>query len=180
MTATRVAWLVVGCGFVAAWMTAATTTRQGETPPPTVATARPALVPSPVALNLASEVSRLRGRLGSAPVPRGDGRNPFALGTASPVATPTPDPIGTPALESTPLAVLTPTRLDVTLVGIAEDDPGADGGAVRTAILSVAGTVVLAMEGDALEGGHVVTRIGKTVVDLREAGTGRLQQLFQP
>ena len=178
MTATRVAWLLVGCGFVAAWMTAATTTRQNETSNPTVAVARRELAPSPVAANLASEVSRLRGRLRSAPVPRAPGRNPFTLRTP-PVPTGASEPVATPTLESTPLVVLAPTRVAVTLVGIAEDDTaGPD--PVRTAILSLAGKVMLAVEGDTLEGGYVVTRVGRTVVDLRESGTGHLQQLFLP
>ena len=179
MTATRVAWLVVGSGFIAAWLTAATTTRQVETIEPTVAAAPQQLAPSPMALDLAAEVARLRGRLGAAPLPRIDGRNPFELGTA--LAPPVTRTIGPPrAADPAPPIDLTPAPLAVRLIGIAEDDTGTEQDVVRTAILSLDGQVVLAVEGETVGGGYVVERVGMTVVDLRESASGKPQQLFLP
>jgi hypothetical protein len=166
MNPKRIAWLVAGAGAVAVWLAGAATT--GVRPPQTI------VVPKPGAIDLqgealAAEITRLHERLRptAAPVQSRDlfryasraVERPAALPLAAPQTPPMIDPMPTPALK---------------LVGIAED-AGPDGPA-RTAIVSTAGALVFAREGEAVSQ-YRVTKIAADVVELTNVDDNTILRL---
>ena len=181
MSPFRIAAIAGASAFVAAWLTAATATRQIELDPvPDGAAARPwptvVTRTSPVALDLAAEVARLRERLGQAPAPRESVRDPFSLAppAAPPVAVSRVAETPTAAAPATPMAA----TLGLSLVGIAVSQSAS--GADRTAILTAAsGDVLLVGVGDTVEARYTVESISATSVALRD-GQGVVRHLALP
>jgi hypothetical protein len=155
MNPKRIAWLVAGGGAVAVWLAGAATI--AVRPPQTI------IAPKPAAIDrqgeaLAAEITRLHERLRptATPVQSRDlfryasraVERPGALPVAAPPPAPIVEPMSTPALK---------------LVGIAED-AGPDGPS-RTAIVSTAGALVFAREGEAVSQ-YRVTKIAADAVEL--------------
>jgi hypothetical protein len=166
MNTKRVAWLVVGAGAVAVWLAGAATT--GVRPPQVV------VAPKPAALDLqgealAAEITRLHERLrpSAAPVQARDLFRYANRAAAKPTA---PAPAAAPAM---PLVDIAP-KPSLKLVGIAED-AGPDGPA-RTAIVSDAGTLVFAKEGEAVSH-YRVTRIAADVVEFTNVDDNTILRL---
>lgn len=166
MTPTRVALIAGGSALVAAWLTAATTTRQVEVLGETLSAPAESRVQNPAALGLVAEVKRLQMRHRVAPVPRSGERNPFEIHILD-------GPVGlSPSVpESLP-------TLTVSLAGVAENST--PDGLVRTAILSVLGEVVLAAPEAVIAGRFVVEWIGPSEVGLRDLETGEIRTLELP
>jgi hypothetical protein len=157
MNTKRIAWLVVGAGAVAVWLAGAATT--GVRPPQVI------VMPKPGAIDLqgealAAEVTRLHERLRptAAPVQTRDLFRYADRAAAKPrEAAPV---VAAPSLPAA-LAAFAP-KPALKLVGIAED-AGPDG-PVRTAIISNAGALVFAKEGETVSRFRV-TRIAADVVE---------------
>jgi hypothetical protein len=153
MNPKRIAWLVAGGGAVAVWLAGAATI--AVRPPQTIVAPKPAAIDRQGEA-LAAEITRLHERLRPTATPV-QSRDLFRYASraverpATPaVAAPSPiaEPMATPALK---------------LVGIAED-AGADGPS-RTAIVSTAGALVFAREGEAVSQ-YRVTKIAADGVEL--------------
>lgn len=172
MSPTRITLLGVASALVASWLTAATMTHQVETISRRVVLPHQMLAPSDDAVGLATEVQRLRSRLDNAPAPWQADRNPFELD----VEEVEPHPAGEPRSESRPPKAS--TFLEVSLVGIAEESTL--NGPVRTAIVSVAGEVILVGEGGAVGTRFIVDRIGSVDLQLRDLEDGTFRTLVLP
>ena len=175
MSPLRIATLVGAGALVAAWLTAATTTRQVERGglPPQPQPIRSAEKSSPLALDLAAEVDRLRQRLDEAPVPRENVRSPFKFGMTPPSV-----PTAQAAVSTPPPAVSASSKLAVTLVGIAENRTAE--GPDRIAILSSMGEVVLVRTGDLVGGRLIVDEVLPDAVDLSDPKTSTVYRLRLP
>jgi hypothetical protein len=162
MTPQRAAVWAAGSTLLAAWLAAAAA--PSFAPQSSSEPAARSPEPDPQVRVLTVETERLRKR-SSAEAPREPiERNPFEFGTrtANRSAPPTIEPLV--GAMSTKAPRLAPP---LQLIGMAEDAPDAvDPG--RTAIVSVAGTLVLAKTGDTIAGRYRVVRIGAEVVELIE------------
>jgi hypothetical protein len=162
MTARRAAIFVIVLGALAAWIAAAATSGVRDIKP-VAPFSPPAIDTSGTALE--AEIARLHDRLRPTASPR-LARDLFQFVAVRPLVTtqavPTEAaPISIPALPP-------PPRL--TLIGVAQD--GAEGGAVRTAIISTGGQLFLVKEGDELTSAgarYRVTKISDAAADLSAA-----------
>ncbi len=162
MTAKRAAIFVIVLGALAAWIAAAATSGVRDIKP-VAPFSPPAIDTSGAALE--ADIARLHDRLRPTASPR-LGRDLFQFAAARPhittqAAPAEPQPISIPALAP-------PPRL--TLIGVAQD--GAEGGTVRTAIISTPGQLFLVKEGDEVTSAGVryrVTKISDDAADLSAA-----------
>ena len=166
MPPTRVALIAGGSALVAAWLTAATNTRQVELIAEKPSGPVQATFQNPAALELSAEMERLQMRHRIPPVPRSVERNPFEILS-----------LGDPLVQSPVVPKSLPT-LTILLVGVAEDlTPD---GIIRTAILSVHGEAMLAAPEAIIADRFVVEWIGPSEVGLRNLKTGGMRTLELP
>jgi len=163
MTARRAAIFVIVLGALAAWIAAAATSGVRDIKP-VAPFSPPAIDTSGTALE--AEIARLHDRLRPTASPR-LARDLFQFAAVRPAVTTHAAPTE-PAPIAIPAPLPPPPRL--TLIGVAQD--GAEGGAVRTAIISTAGQLFLLKEGDEVTSATVryrVTRISEDAADLSAA-----------
>ena len=161
MTAKRAAIFVIVLGALAAWIAAAATSGVRDIKP-VAPFSPPAIDTSGTALE--AEIARLRDRLRPTASPR-LGRDLFQFAARpriAPEAAPVvPPPISSPAPAPLPA---------FTLIGVAQD--AAEGGTVRTAIISTPGQLFLVKEGDDVTSAgarYRVTKIFEDAADLSAA-----------
>ena len=162
MSLKRTATLLVVGAALAAWLYAAA--KSGvDSAPPLAAGKTPPIDQRGAAL--ASEIARLHDQLRPGATPRQPSRNLFTYG-ARPVrqASPPPAPIQMPALTEAPPA--RPAAPVLKLTGIAEDNTPE--GWVRTAIISMAGQLYFAKEGEKVTDRFQVVKISSDVVELTD------------
>jgi hypothetical protein len=171
MNLKRTATIVVVGAALAAWLAAAATSGSRET-------IAPILVKSPPidarGETLANEIARLHEHLRPAAVPRQPGRNLFSFAARQLRPAPAPPPASRPALTEAPAAAR-PAAPMMKLSGIAEDAT-ADG-VVRTAIISAAGQLFLAKEGQNVTPRFRVSKISADVVELSDLLDGTALRL---
>ena len=172
MQVKRIAQFVVIGGAVAVWLAAAATSGDRARRPAESNGATPA---DPRAAALAAEIAKLHERPKAVASPRQPARNPFVfVSTARRTEAPHPGPIrDTPTPESSTPTVAPPLALK--LAGIGEDVTPA--GTTRTAIISGAGDLVLAKEGDTVAERYRVVRISSEVVELADVIDGSTRRL---
>jgi hypothetical protein len=173
MTPRRAALWIGGSTMLAAWLAAA---------------AAPSLVPDSVpqapgprmsapdraALELAVDADRLRERLNVVSSPRPATRNPFVFVSRAPGEA---ADRASGASTAAPVAPAAGPR--VSLLGIAEDGPAS--GPVRTAIVSLAGELLLVKEGESLASGRYrVSRIGADAIELQDTLESRSLSVALP
>jgi hypothetical protein len=163
MTVRRAAIFVIVLGALAAWIAAAATSGVREIKPVTPFT------PSSIdarGVALEAEITRLHDHLRPTASPR-LGRDLFQFAAARPPVAPQdavaipPPPIPVPTVAPAPA---------LTLIGVAQD--AADGGAVRTAIISTPGQLFLVKEDEEVTAAgrrYRVTRISADSADLSAA-----------
>ena len=173
MSFKRTATIVVVGGALAAWLANAATSNREIAPAPA-----PLARQAPVEVRgaeLAAEIARLQERLRPAATPQSPGRNLFAFRSAAarpvPVAPAPPPPLFFP----TPAAVTT-SPSGFKLSGLAED-AGADGAAVRTAIITSPTQLFLVKEGDAVTARYRVAKISADAVELTDVNGGAALRL---
>ena len=166
MTPARVALIASGSALVAAWLTAATNTRQVELLTDTISGPVQPAVQNPAELELSVEMERLQMRHRIAPVPRSVERNPFEILIP-----------GDARVQSPDIPKSLPT-LTILLVGVAEDQT--PDGIIRTAILSVQGEAILAAPEEIVADRFAVEWIGPAEVGLRNLETGGIHTLELP
>jgi hypothetical protein len=153
--------ILVGGAALAAWFSAAMTPRRPAAPAIAV---RPAPIDAEGA-RLAAEIARLHDRLKPETAPRDASRNPFVFKAArqrTPAAKANAA-APTDAWTVTAAAAAIESRSPrLTLAGLAEDS--AEGGIVRTAIISGEGQLFLAKEGDTIS---VRAREGASTIEYR-------------
>jgi hypothetical protein len=154
MNVQRIAMLSAAGALLAA-MIASATTSAVRRPAPVV------IPPNTTAIELqgaelAAEVARLRARLRPADQPQEPARNLFQFSARA-----SRTPQAAPVLPAEPTAApAPPPPPPFTLIGFASD------GAVRTAIISGAGDLFLAREGDSVTAQYRVVRIDADGVEL--------------
>ncbi len=176
MSRKRLATWAGGAALLAAWLSSAADTMPGGAPsaPPVGEAAQSATAPpnAPSALariDLEREVARMAAYLEEAPRLRPIVRNPFTLSPRG-----LADRAGGRAAivpegwASRPAATAPAAPLRVSLAGIATDDTSS--GPRRTAVLSVAGQVMLVEVGDEVPGPYQVQRIDADAVELFDPG----------
>ena len=162
MSFKRTATLLVVGAALAAWLYAAANSGV-DTAPPLAAGKTPPIDQRGAAL--ASEIARLHDQLRPDATPRQPSRNLFSYG-ARPVrqAPPPPAPPQQPALtEAGPAKPPAPV---LKLTGIAEDKTAE--GWVRTAIISMAGQLYFAKEGEKVTDRFQVVKISSDAVELND------------
>jgi hypothetical protein len=164
MNLTRTVGFCAAAGGLAALVAGATSGgRRLETP----RTAPPSSGVETSTADLAAEIERLHERLRPTAVPQQPARNLFQFhqGRSAPGIRPpeAPLPSETPAVQNPPPALQ--------LIGIAED-AGADGVAVRTAIVSGLGQLFLVKEGDSMTDRYRVSRISSEAIELVDTSGG--------
>jgi hypothetical protein len=168
MNVKRTTAIVLSAAALAAWFAgAATTTR--------VARAPLVVMPPPVDVQgaeLAKEIARLHERLRPTVPPAQPGRNVFAFRSRPAPIVAAPPPVTAAQL---PPPAPAPPRFAFKLLGIAEDET-ADG-AVRTAILSGDGQVVMVKEGESIAGRYLVTKITADVVEITDTNDDSTRRL---
>ncbi len=145
--------LLVALGLIVASRSRPAPADPGQTPP--AADARDA----PVDAGLPERADALRRFLASPPPPAPVRRNPFGFGAASEARARAARPA---ADAAAPLAPRPPMEL----AGIAEET--GNGHPNRTAVISSAGQVILAKEGDRVLSRFLVVRIAADAVRLRD------------
>jgi len=169
MNVARTAKFVLVGGAAAAWLAAAATSGSRSGGQPSVADVSPV---DARASELAAEVARLHDWQKPVAPPRRTGRNLFSFGrTERPTAAGEHKP---PAQHETP-AQAGPAAPLLKLAGIGEDVTPA--GVVRTAIISTAGELFLAKEGDEVTARYRVSRISSEVVELSDLSDGSTRRL---
>ena len=162
MSFKRTATLLVVGAALAAWLYAAANSGV-DSAPPLAAGKTPPIDQRGAAL--ASEIARLHDQLRPSATPRQPSRNLFSYG-ARPVrqASLPPAEIPKPALTEVPAA--RPAAPVLKLSGIAEDNTPA--GWVRTAVISTAGQLYLAKEGEKVTDRFQVVKISSDAVELTD------------
>jgi len=171
MTPRRAATWLGGSTLLAAWFAAAAAPTLD--PGPAVESPRPASSePDRRVLALAAETQRLKERLSIVATPRPVTRNPFQFGPKPPRVAPiTREPVAPPPVAA-------PAPPPVTLLGLAEDTRGAHAG--RTAILSLAGDLLLVREGEPVGGRYRVIRISADALELEDTTESRTIRIVLP
>jgi hypothetical protein len=145
--------LLVALGLIVASRSAVAPVEPGRAPATT------ALGDSPIDAGLPERAEALRRFLASPPPPSPVRRNPFGFGAASAA--------GGRAAGGTADAAAPPTpRPPMELAGIAEET--GNGHPVRTAVISAAGQVILAKEGNRVLSRFLVVRIAADAVHLKD------------
>jgi hypothetical protein len=159
MTAKRAGLFVIVLGALAAWIAAAATSGVRDVKP-VAPFSPPAIDTSGAALE--AEIARLHDRLRPTASPV-LGRDLFQFAAARPRIAPQAAPfVAPPVVSPAP-----PPPPPFTLIGVAQD--GADGGTVRTAIISTPGQLFLVKEGDEVMSAgsrYRVTKISEGSADL--------------
>jgi hypothetical protein len=171
MNLKRTATIVVVGAALAAWLAAAATSGGRDTIDPVPVKSPPIDARGEM---LANEISRLHEHLRPAAVPRQPGRNLFSFAARQPRPVPAPPPVSTPALTEAPAAAR-PAAPTMKLSGIAENVT-ADG-VERTAIISAAGQLFLAKEGENVTPRFRVSKISADVVELSDLTDGSVLRL---
>ncbi len=114
---------------------------------------------APVDAGLPERADALRRFLASPPPPTPVRRNPFGFGVGSAAGERAADAAAAPAAARTP-------RPPMELAGIAEET--GNGHPNRTAVISAAGQVILAKEGDRVLSRFLVVRIAADAVHLKD------------
>jgi len=159
MNIKRTATLVVVGGALAVWLAAAATSGIREPAAPMLVRQSPIDASADA---LAGEVAKLHEHLRPSASPRQPSRNLFSY-APRPSSTLASPPPSKPALVEAPQPAR-PAAPPIKLSGIAEDT--SSGTAVRTAIISSAGQLFLAKEGDNVTPRFRVLRISGEVVEL--------------
>jgi hypothetical protein len=149
-----------GGGILATWL--AVSPNGGAPPtPPATEVRRPA--DSAKLEDLSAQAKRLRDRAAATKL-RESTRNPFRFHSPKPI--PHSPPVRTVQASPEPASPATPTPPALTLSGIAQK------AGKRTAIITGAGQLYLAGDGDAVAGRYVVVKVDPEAVLLRDdAGT---------
>jgi hypothetical protein len=168
MTPARAATYFVGASLLAVWLASAAGVVRSQPPRPPRPSADSLQLDSAV-INVQAQASRLRQRLAAAPAPQTRARNPFMFGVRErPIsATRSAPPPPRAAAESAPLP-----EPPLVLIGIAED------GATRTAMIESSGELLMATEGQTLDGRYRVAKVGADALELEDLATGATRQLF--
>jgi hypothetical protein len=155
----------------AAWLLVA---NNGRVPPLVVPEAPPGAVDrdQPVGAGLRERVEALRGFLASPRAPVPVRRNPFGFHRPERMAAGAGGPASHAGRSA---AAPAPSRPEMDLAGIAED-PG-NGHPLRTAVISAAGELVFAREGDRVLARFLVVRITADAVQLKDDEGGGLFSL---
>jgi hypothetical protein len=168
MNLKRAATIVVVGGALLAWLAGAATSNRTIEPVPLFTA--PAIDTRGAALE--KEIARLHERLRPSATPNQTGRNLFTFRSARVRETP-PVVAPVPALVEAP--PLPPPLPPLKLAGIAED-PGADGPA-RTAIITGAGQLFTAREGENVTARYRVVKISADVVELLDLTDNSVRRL---
>lgn len=173
MSASRLAAWIFGLAIGSAWLASAAGV--GRTPP------APRVAPAPavnaelavLAADVQTQATRLKARLAQAPAPSAEHRNPFTFAAprraaSRPAARQAPMPIPDPLPAG-------PTEATLVLIGIAEM-PG-DTGAVRTAMITRDGELLMVTAGQTLDGRYQVATIGTDAVALKDTTSGAVRTL---
>ena len=168
MNLKRAATIVVVGGALLAWLAGAATSNRAIAPAPLLTV--PAIDVRGAALE--KEIARLHERLRPSATPNQTGRNLFTFRSArvretQPVVAPVPALVEAPPLP--------PPLPPLKLAGIAED-PGADGPA-RTAIITGAGQLFTAKEGENVTARYRVVKISADVVELLDLTDNSVRRL---
>jgi len=145
--------LLVVLGLIVASRSRGTPAEQVQAP------ARAAARDAPVDAGLPARAEALRRYLASPPPPTPVRRNPFGFGVASAGAARAAGGVAAAAAPPTP-------RPPMDLAGIAEET--GNGHPDRTAVISAAGQVIFAKEGDRVLSRFLVVRIAADAVHLRD------------
>ena len=167
----RTATIVVVGAALLAWLAGAATSNHKI--PPVVVTP-PASIEVRGA-ELASEIARLQERLRPSATPRQPGRNLFAFRAIAAPAVPLAPVSAMPAPAPAEALPVAPALPPLKLAGIAED-PGPEG-PWRTAIISGAGQLYMANEGDNVTPRYRVVKISEDVVELLDLVDGTTRSL---
>ena len=157
-----------GGGILATWI--AVSPQHSSVPAASPATGLHRQVAASVPEELNAQAARLRERRGSAPL-RPSTRNPFRFSSPKPVPQPPPERVVAVATESA--VAPAPAAPLLTLSGIATK------AGKRTAIITGAGQIYLAGEGDSVAGLYTVEKVDAEAVVLRNAA-GSEQRLVLP
>ena len=166
MTPARAATYFVGASLLAVWLASAAGVVRSQAPRPPRPSADSLQLDSAV-VNVQAQASRLRQRLAAAPAPQTRARNPFMFGVRERPITATRSAPPPPPAESAPLA-----EPPLVLIGIAED------GATRTAMIESSGELLMATEGQTLNGRYRVAKVGADALELEDLATGATRRLF--
>lgn len=175
MTPRRAALWFGGSTLLAAWLAAAAAPSLA---PESVAQAPSARMSEPdrKAVELATEAERLGARLSVVSSPRPMMRNPFLFASRVPKAV-SSGPVGTlPSSAPGPAAAAAPR---ISLLGVAEDVPGSS--PVRTAIVSLAGELLLVKEGESIGAGRYrLTHVGADAIEIEDIVESRVIRIALP
>jgi hypothetical protein len=169
MNLKRAATIVVVGGALLAWLAGAATSNRAIAPAPLLTV--PAIDMRGAALE--KEIARLHERLRPSATPNQTGRNLFTFRSARVRETPSSVVAPQPTLVEAP--PLPPPLPPLKLAGIAED-PGADGPA-RTAIITGAGQLFTAKEGENVTARYRVVKISADVVELLDLTDNSVRRL---
>jgi len=170
MNAKRAAAIVVVGGALAVWLASAASSGNRDRAYPLVVTRHAINARAEV---LSAEIAKLHEHLRPTAVRRQPGRNLFSYAARQSRPDPAPAAAPRPALIEPPPAAAPPP---LKLVGMAEER-SADGGVVRTAILSGSGQLLLVKEGDSATPRYRVARISADVVELSDLIEGTALRL---
>jgi hypothetical protein len=170
MNLKRTVTIVVVGAALAAWLAAAATSGSRDTIDPILVKSSPIDARGET---LASEIARLHEHLRPAAVPRQPGRNLFSFAARQPRPVPAPPPVAPPPVAEAPAPRPAPPMMK--LSGIAED--ATTDGVVRTAIISAAGQLFLAKEGQNVTPRFRVAKISADVVELSDLIDGTTLRL---
>lgn len=174
MTPRRAALWFGGSTLLAAWLAAAAAPSLA---PESVAQAPSARMSEPdrKAVELATEAERLGARLSVVSSPRPMMRNPFLFASRVPKAVPS-GPVGTLPSSGPGPAAAAPR---ISLLGVAEDVPGSS--PVRTAIVSLAGELLLVKEGESIGAGRYrLTHVGADAIEIEDIVESRTIRIALP
>jgi uncharacterized small protein (DUF1192 family) len=168
MNLKRAATIVVVGGALLAWLAGAATSNRAIEPAPLLSV--PAIDMRGAALE--KEIARLHERLRPSATPNQTGRNLFSFRSARVRETPAVVAPHPALVEAPPLPPPLPA---LKLAGIAED-AGADGPA-RTAIITAAGQLFTAKEGENVTARYRVVKISADVVELLDLTDNSVRRL---
>jgi hypothetical protein len=162
VTRTLAEFVLLVALLFAAWLVVANSSRVR---PPVVARPPAGAVDrdQPVGDGLPERAEALRAYLAAPPPPAPVRRNPFDFQQLERAVV---DPGGRASAAGAAAAAPVPPRPDMELAGIAEDT--GNGHPLRTAVISAAGQLILAMEGDRVLARFLVVRITADAVQLKD------------
>jgi hypothetical protein len=172
MSAPRLAAWIFGLAVCTAWLASAAGVGRSRTAPRPLP--RPAMDAqfTELAADVQTQAARLRDRLGQAPAPSPQQRNPFTFSPRPAPARQYTRPVAPPPELPPP----PPSEPTLSLLGVAEM-PGA-AGPVRTAMVTTgAGDLIMVTAGQTLLGRYEVATVAMEAVQLKEIATGAVRTL---